>query len=787
MAFVNISLLAGMVLITIPIALHLIMRQRAKSLVFPALQFLQERRETNRRQLKMRHWLLLVLRCALVAILALLLAQPSVGSSLFGDVLLIGGIALLLLFVLALAATSAFLRRGPLLTGALGIMVVGLLASLLVVVAEAARERDGTPIGDCQNPVMAFLVFDTAPRMGYRHQNQTRLEQARQTAEWLIKKFPTDSQIAVADAAVPHFVFLDDRNAVKRSLARLQITNVTTPLLEIVLRGFDALRQHTNIRKELYIFTDLAAAEWETDIAKQIRDMVPSEKSQVSIFVIDVGVENPHNSSLGKLSLSTESLAPQSPFVLQTKLTHLGNPSERGIELFLEAPGAKQPLRVDGSLVRPPARRADRKLFNVTTETSHQVQFQLHFTEFGIHHGWIKLLGSDGLPADDFRYFSVEVQPRWSILLVVGPHAHGRFLSEALAPHDFPSRFECRTVTVDELQQLQDLTSYAAICLVDPSPLPQSTWRKLSDYVERGHGLGLFLGRNAQPVQEFNSPAARMLLPATLKPIVMRRPQGDLSLAPRNENHPLLATFRSVETAVPWHDFPVFRHWLIDETDIAGQVVLAFSNNRAALVERQVGRGRVLMMTTPLSDSATRPEMWNRLPSGLGPWPFVILANESVGYLVGKRNRRINFEAGETVVWSRNTASESNRYVLFTPDGNWHDLHAAVEELRIALTNEPGTYRLVSPDGSAQGAFSVNLAANSTELRRTNSKHLDDLFGRDAYTVVRTHNEIVRKQSETRTGKEFFPYVGLLLVIVLGVEQLLANRFYDASVEPAHD
>ena len=51
MAFVNLSLVAGSLLIGVPIALHLLMRQRAKHALFPALQFLQSRREKNRRRL----------------------------------------------------------------------------------------------------------------------------------------------------------------------------------------------------------------------------------------------------------------------------------------------------------------------------------------------------------------------------------------------------------------------------------------------------------------------------------------------------------------------------------------------------------------------------------------------------------------------------------------------------------------------------------------------------------------------------------------------------------------
>ncbi len=77
MTFVNLSLLLGAVLIGVPIVLHLVMRQQPKQLIFPALRFLQKRHESNRRTLRLRHWLLLLLRCLVVALAALALAPPQ--------------------------------------------------------------------------------------------------------------------------------------------------------------------------------------------------------------------------------------------------------------------------------------------------------------------------------------------------------------------------------------------------------------------------------------------------------------------------------------------------------------------------------------------------------------------------------------------------------------------------------------------------------------------------------------------------------------------------------------
>src|SRR3954452_21181418 len=80
MAFVNISLLLGGALVAIPVVLHLIMRQKPKQLLFPALRFIHERRLANQRRLQLRHWLLLALRCGAIGLLVVALARPSVAS-----------------------------------------------------------------------------------------------------------------------------------------------------------------------------------------------------------------------------------------------------------------------------------------------------------------------------------------------------------------------------------------------------------------------------------------------------------------------------------------------------------------------------------------------------------------------------------------------------------------------------------------------------------------------------------------------------------------------------------
>jgi len=85
MGFLTPALLGGMALVALPVILHLIKRRQPQKLDFPALQFVKKRQAANRRRLNFRHLLLLALRCALIAGLAIALARPTLkGSGLRG-------------------------------------------------------------------------------------------------------------------------------------------------------------------------------------------------------------------------------------------------------------------------------------------------------------------------------------------------------------------------------------------------------------------------------------------------------------------------------------------------------------------------------------------------------------------------------------------------------------------------------------------------------------------------------------------------------------------------------
>ncbi len=710
MTFVTPLLLAGAALIAIPIILHLIMRRKPKWLEFPALRFVQKRADKNKRSLRLRHILLLILRAAIIAFLAFALARPTV--------------------------------------------------------------QFGGNFGSQEAPVAAGLVFDTAAHIGYRHENQTRLDAAKKLGTWLLSQLPAESEIAILDTRLGGGAFQVDRGAARQRIERLDVVPNSQPLTSVLDEAIRLLKESKKERKELYIFTDLSRGSWPTSRAAQFRDRLAALPG-VGIYVIDVGVKDPTDFSLDEVRLSSETLSNRGSLTISTELTSIGGTGERAVELYmLDGAGKPQPSGVQSVTLAPGETRP--------------IEFHKDSFPLGVHQGYLRIVGQDGLAADDTRYFTVEAKPAWRMLLVA-PHPvedKAFFLSQALAPAGFrkrgEARFDCETISYDELSKTT-LADYAAVCLLDPPPLEPVVWRLLTDYASDGHGVGVFLGRNALPLEKFNNPQALELLPGPLRSQVPR-PDGDLYLAPKDLQHPILAPFRAKSGEVPWEMFPVLRYWDLGKLHAGVGVVISYNDGRPALLERPIGSGRSLTLTTPVSDDPNDKRTWNMLPVG-DAWPFVILANQMASYLVGSSNEQFNYYAGETAVLQLDPKEQRTSFLLTTPspEGDYPlPADAAHHRLVISSTDLPGNYRVRAggKEGGFDRGFSVNLSPEQTQLERLGEKELKEFFDPNKFNLAQTKEQIDRSVIKTRVGRELYPPLIILVAVVLAMELVLSNKFY---------
>ena len=791
MALAHVLILGlGGLLVGIPILLHLLMQPKPKSYKFPALRFVKQMQSSNQRSLNLRHWLLLLLRCLLLLVLAAALAKPSTVSSAFGNWLGVGiGGVLSLLVGLLLMYALVWSKPANLPLAIVVGLVLALLLSYTGYTLRSAISKDSRHIlADQQAPVGAVILVDNSPRLGYRRENRTLLEKVQDHGRWLIGQLPLNSKVAVMESGDEYPFFSVDVSAARKRLNTLDLNFSAEPIPASLEKAIQFLADTEFERKEIYVFSDLSRVSW-THLGDSLSRAL-QQHPDVNLFVIDAGVVEPQNYSLGELSLSGSSIPLQGELELNTQVRAIGKGSDLLLKLFLEKPDPARPVREDGKTLVPEDHwtRVTNVVVDDNAIVSSKLVLQDDLSE-GVHHGWIEIEGGDSLGIDDRRYFTIEVRPSWPVLIVHPFDVRPDNLSVALETAD--DMFQVKTIAQADLAG-EPLSDYSAVFLLDPTPITDPLWRILQDYVEAGGGLALFLGSNAlnpskQPDASFRSEAAVSVLPGVLARDWYRK-QGDRFLAMENLTHPIFRKFRSQASRGIWQPFPIYRHWEmdLDPGDAAVQVVARFTNGLGAILERNLGGGKVLCMTTPITEPV-RPmdrDSWNELfNSGRGKriWPAVLLVSEIAEYLASSNRDRLNLLVGQSVTLYNDINTMPSEYRLFSPrDEEPVRIASADNFLRYKFTDTPGNYRLKGQfqDQTLLRGFSVNMSANATDLSRLQQEELTELLGEDRFQLAQEREEIVRQQGTSRLGQEFYPVLALALALLLALELIMSNRFY---------
>ena len=792
MAFANFSVFAiGGLLIGVPFVIHLMMKQRPRPQSFPALRFLTQRQSTNRRQLRLRHWLLLLMRAIAIALLAAVFARPSVDSVGLGYWLRALLMAVLASIAIAAFAFSVVQQKGNLIRAVTGALSIVLCAALLFFGWQAFTSGTNENLGDSQAPVAAVLVFDTSPRMGLwlEDERNTRLKEAQDTARELMKQLPTDSEVAVADSSNTGTFSVDLGTAVN-VVNSLKVTGAEYPLSELVNRAIDLVKERDDKRKEIYVLTDLSETVWQASAFRSVQDQL-SQNKDIALFVLDVGVEAPRNAQLGELRLSSDTLAPGQTLRVETELTTMNTDGQFDIELALEEQDPTRPVMVDNELLLPELISRRQTSLQAAAGSTSPIAFELRVPS-GIHHGQVRIRSSDGLSVDDQRYFTVEVKPPIPVLLAIGPDANPRYVQSAISPEEMAQRgeatFDCHVVPIKQVGETQ-LDDYAIIALLDPTPSNDVMWQKLEGFVRAGGSLAIFLGHNAQPgrtpVEEFNKVSAN-LMPAKLTANWRTARDDFLFLSPQDTAHPIFSLMR--QSVVTWDESPIFLHWALGMLKPGTNVIVRYTNNQPAILESVLGDGRVMVMTTPVSDNRnlTERKSWNELPTSVDPLPFFMLMNGMFPYLAGQAESTWNHQVGELVqLQTQQDSQVDSTWQLITPQGDWQNLRSKEGSLTVSSTEMPGIYRLkpglteLAPLG-----FASNLPMSATNLSRLEAAQLDEILGANQYTLARGTEELNRSIGHSRVGRELFPFLMLVVVGLLAVEHLSSNRFY-ANAAPA--
>ena len=609
MRFLAPSLLLGLVAALLPTLLHRIGRRRANPLRFAAMELLIRAERQVAARRRVRDVLLLVVRTGVAAALPLLFARP------YADV------------------------------------------------------RSDLPVA-ADRPQSAVIVLDDSASLQRRAGGMgsgTLFEVARGRARALLENMAPESDVALIlgseGALAPIAEPSSDRPRLLAALDGITCSARRGDLAAALARAAQIVQTGGHAERRIYLVSDLQASGFPTEATPP--------QAHVAVTVLPVGADD-HWDNRAIVDLGAEP-APEAGAQGVAVVATIANFSEQ------PAHHLGVTLRLDGAEVA-------RGFVEIPAGGRIQKRFLHAFSGGGAAHEAEVQIDGDRFALDDRRLTRVEVSRGLRVLIVDGDPRTVRnedevfFLEAAL--HAGGSRFQVQIAMPDEIAA-RHLDDYAAVFLANVARPTAEAATALTRYVEAGGGLFVSVGDRVdadvwnqrlrhvlpQPLGLRRTAAAR---PGTLEgETVDTRPAE--RLAPVDRRHPLLAGFSTGGEGLTSARF--FQYMLLEPTaDNAGRaVVLRFESGAPALVESEIGRGRVLLLTT------TVDREWTDLPIRPG---FLPLMQESARRLAG---------------------APSGDAISALLVGAVREIPAASDDRRVEVTKPGGEVRALAPEPRGGG------------------------------------------------------------------------------------
>ena len=788
MNFVHVSLLAGSALAILPVLLHLLGRREPKRVTFPALRFVRQTAVQTHRGWSIKRFLLLAMRILLVLLVALVFASPRVHSAMLATYLSIGLLVVLASLATATALLSIAARHPRSIWIGISSLAIGLWGAVTLWGGFALTQSSAAPTQASVGPICAAIVIDTSPAMDYRFANISRLELAKETARWLMDRLPADSQIAIVTSVNGQRLH-QGRISANRQLENIKVDGRVIDLPSCIRTAVEIVRNAKLERREVYVLTDMSANAWRDGANAGVRELLDPKRSDPAVLVqvVDLGALKRENWSLGQLKLSQEVLAPGSSVSLTAAVVASDDApaTQIAVELLVEQRDQRLPVIRNGEMVVPPAIVKDRQNLDVLDGGASVVRFTLHDLVEGTTHAWLRLSRVDPLAIDNELAFTVEAVPQGKVLVLGNEDNQGKNKGLLAAKIIDP---DLRTVDLQTYAQLSsaNLSGYDAMVMVDPSNVNEAMVERVNVAVEDGCGLMIIMGPAVTDAAAWNGSPLSKLLPGKVS-LQWRRPITDRTIYFENlrSNHPLWSIFDQTGPSIPWNRYPVFKYWVFDSLGAETSVILRYTlSNHPALMEQSRRAGKILTMTTPMTDvdSLEQPP-WNRLFAADDAWPNFGLLTGAVRYLSGSGDSRRNVAVGAPVVMENPHDRYPNRYDLFTPNGEVVRIQSNLNTIQYPYANELGTYRMRSGqvDKSGIRGFSTHLDDQTINLKRIDAELLDNTLGKSQYFMARERDALQSSIGQARFGRELSPFLLCVLVLLAIAEQAMSYRFYSVG------
>ncbi len=754
----NPALLWGLAGVGSPILIHLLSKRRFRVVDWAAMEFLLAADRRNRRRIRLENLLLLLLRCLAVALLALLVSRLFLRPQGLG----------------ALALRTVHYERFYVVDDSLSMAAqVGgesvfdrTKRALVQTLRELALDRPGDTL---------TLVTTSQPDrkvIAGRDLNASGVEALVREVEALtVSDLPAnyDRALTALDAA------LGEGGGHPNRLVCL--------VTDLRRRDWEARREAGATPGEL------PGAPAERDAGAGTDKPGPSKFSPVverikalaqkteRFTVLDVGEEVGVNVAVSSVLPREKSLVAGVISTFDVTVMNAGTTDAQGVEVSF-APEGAAPQRAE--------------LRELRVGESATLPFTFRFSEAGS--GAVKAeVGADALPGDNARHFAARVGDGAQVLVVDGDpssdpdEAESLFIARALSPPRFSesdalSGYAVKVLAEDQFEAAT-LEGVQLVVLCNLYRLSEERAAALRKWVTAGGGLVIFLG---DQVDDQNY-IARHEQGAGLIPAKLTQTMGDESrsrwatIEVEDANHPVFGAFTDPSLRPLLQEAKVFRWWhaQVDEAALKSGAVrvparLSGPEGSPAVVERSLGQGRVVMVTTACDTD------WGNWPSSPS---YTVVMQELAAYAAARATQEGTLPVGSTLRLALDPAKhEMSALVLSPADSQGVPAERVEEDQKLYLTHadtrQRGLYtlRMTRRDGQREDVlFAVNADPAEGRMARVDSEGLRQALGGGRVELVRAGASLGADTAGARA--ELWRPLLWALMAVLVIEQALAWAF----------
>jgi hypothetical protein len=415
-------------------------------------------------------------------------------------------------------------------------------------------------------------------------------------------------------------------------------------------------------------------------------------------------------------------------------------------------------------------RAAETKPVNIAANAAATVEFAAAPLPAGTTRGVVKL-PDDALARDNTFYFAISRGQALSVLIVDGREGgapRSLYVERALGIGTQPS-FRVTTKRLNTVTA-SDFAGRSLI-LFNDSDLPAGELgRRLVEYVQNGGGLLVALGDRAAPRDR---PAyASELLPATADAPIDRTSDRGGTLGYIDRTHPIFDLFSAPRSG----DFTTprfFRYRGITPAP-GDEQVARFDDGHIALLERKVGRGRVLVWASSFDG------IWNDLP--LQP-VFLPVAHQMAKYAAAYADERPWSVVGQVAnlpnIFRDSTgpgdAASKAEYVAVAPSGARTRLEGS-DKRSVELTEE-GFYEMQRAGSRGEPrVVAVNVDLAESDLTAVEPQLLTGAMMARAGTDSASSQVEASTPVDIERRQGFWWYLLAAVLLVLVGETILSNQ-----------